>query len=52
MGGLLLPRNADFAANWHKWGKEMKVNFWCQEVEVQGHITPKLDLETWQRNRR
>jgi len=25
------------------------INFGGQEVEVQGHTTPKLDLDTWQR---
>jgi len=27
------------------------VKLWGQEVKGQGHTTPELDLETWQRHR-
>jgi len=32
--------------------KHQMIQFWGQEVKDQGHVTPKLDLETWLRHSR
>jgi len=42
----------EFAGNWHKWsmGQGYKTINFDQMVKVQGHTTPKLDLEAWRRH--
>jgi len=42
----------EFAGNWHKWsmGQGYKAINFDQMVKVQGHTTPKLDLEAWRRH--
>ena len=33
---------------WHKWTTRQTINFGDQEVKVQGHTRPKIDLQAWQ----
>ena len=48
---ILQTNKPIFFANWYKWstwqGHDETVNFRGQEVKVQGHRSPKLDLEAW-----